>query len=213
MNNVDEVIQVILIGLIFAGFLLNTSRYLTAIELCKECLFILQDRAAIIDEKFTKSFYKTIYFTMWKACSLISDNANAIKYAEKILQIYRENGERLEECELSLELGEMYFHQCKYPEAIQLYEEALLISREIGDRRGEAYCHVGLGVVYQSVGQYEKAKGHLEKSLSIHKEIGDRNGDAASCLNLGTVCLPNGEYEKAREHLEKSLVMYNEIGY
>jgi len=95
MNNVDEVIQVISIGFIVAGFLLNTSRYLTAIELCKECLFILKDRAAIIDEKITKSFYKGIYFTMWKACKRIRDNTNAIKYAENTLLIYYENGERL----------------------------------------------------------------------------------------------------------------------
>ena len=170
MSNTDEVIQVISIGLIVAGFLLNTNRYLKAIELCKECLFLVKDRPGAINKTFTKSFYKRIYFTMWKACSLIRDNTNAIKYAENILQIYHENGERLEECELSLELGEMYFHQCQYPEAIQLSEKALLISRKIGDREREADCHVSLGVVYQSVGEYEQAKGHLEMSLSIQKQ-------------------------------------------
>ena len=44
MNSVDDVLQVISIGLIVAVFLLNTSRYLKAIELSKECLFILKDR-------------------------------------------------------------------------------------------------------------------------------------------------------------------------
>ena len=44
MNSVDDVMQVISIGLIVAVFLLNTSRYLKAIELSKECLFILKDR-------------------------------------------------------------------------------------------------------------------------------------------------------------------------
>jgi len=102
MNNADEIIQVISIGLIIASFLLNTGRYLKTIDLCKECLFILKDRAVITDEKFTKSFYKRIYFTMWKVCSLISDNTDAIKYAENLLQIYHDNGERLEECKLSL---------------------------------------------------------------------------------------------------------------
>jgi len=142
MKNADGVIVVISIGVLVGSFLLNTSRYLPAIELCEECLFILKDRTAIIDKKFTKSFYKRIYFTMWKACSLISDNTNAIKYAEKLLQIYHENGERLEKCELSLKLAVMYFHQGKYPEAIQLSEKALLISRETGNRKREASCHL-----------------------------------------------------------------------
>ena len=94
MNNVDEVIQVISIGLIVAGFLLNTSRSLRAIELCKECLFILKDRADLKGKKLSKSLYKRIYFIMWKACSLISDNTNAIIYAEKLLQICGESDER-----------------------------------------------------------------------------------------------------------------------
>ena len=64
MNNVDEVIQVISIGLILAGFLLNTCRFLKSIELCEECLLILKDKAGTIDEKLTQSCYKKIYFTM-----------------------------------------------------------------------------------------------------------------------------------------------------
>ena len=123
MNNVDEVIQVILIGLTVASFLLNTNRFLKVIELCKECLFILKDGAGIKKEKLSKLFYKGIYVIMWKASSLISDNTNTIKYAESILQICHENGERLEECELSIEVANIYFHQCKYPEAIQLLKK------------------------------------------------------------------------------------------
>lgn len=38
MNNLDEVVQVISVGLVVAGFLLNTNRLLKTIELCKESL-------------------------------------------------------------------------------------------------------------------------------------------------------------------------------
>ena len=131
MNNVDEVIQVISIGLLVAGFLLNTRRFPKSIELCNECLFILKDTAGIGDEKLTTSFYKRIYFIYWKACRLISDNTNAIEYGEKIVQIYCESGERLEECMLSIDLAEVYCHQSKYARAKELSEEALSISKEI----------------------------------------------------------------------------------
>ena len=88
MNNVDEVIQVISIGLIVAGFLLNTNRLLKAIELCKECLFILKDRAGLKDEKLTKSFYKRIYFTMWKNPESRIQNPNhAMKTAMKVADL------------------------------------------------------------------------------------------------------------------------------
>ena len=96
MNNVDEVIQVISIGLIVADYLLNTNHFLKAIEICKECLFILKDTADLKDKKIGKLFYKGVYFTMWNACSIISDNTSAIRYAENIIQIHRESSERLE---------------------------------------------------------------------------------------------------------------------
>ena len=212
MYNVNEVIQVISIGLIVASILINTNRFLRAIELCKECLLILKEKAGIKDKKLSKLFYKRIYFTMWRACSVSSDNTNAIKYAEKLLQIYRESGERLEECKLSIELTGMYFHDSKHAQVKQLSEKALLISKEIGDSKLEACCYGNLGAVYQSVGEYEKAREHLEKSLAIQEEIEDRRGEAASYGYLGTVYTSVGEYEKAREHLEKSLVIHKEIG-
>ena len=65
MKNLDEVRKVIIIGLIVAGFLLNTCRFLKAIELCRECLIFLKGLTGIIDEKFNKLLYKIIYFNMW----------------------------------------------------------------------------------------------------------------------------------------------------
>ena len=170
MNNVDELIQVISIGLILAGFLLNTRRILKSIELCEECLLILKDKAGTIDEKLTQSCYKKIYFTMWKVCRLISDNTNAIKNTERIVQIYRESAKRLEECMLSIDLAEMYCHQRKYARAKELSKKALLTSNKIGLRIGQARCYENLGNVYRSVGKYEKARKHLERSLAIHKK-------------------------------------------
>jgi len=212
MYNVDEATQVISIGLIVASFLLNTNRFLKAIELCKESLFTLEERAGIKDQKLSKLFYKSIYSTMWRACSLINDNTNAIIYAEKLLQIYCQNGERLEECKLSTELTGMYLHDSKYAQAKQLSKKALLISTEIGDSKLEACCHGNLGTIYQSVDEYEKARQHLEKSLAIQKETGDKRGEAASYANLGAVFISVGEYERARQHLEKSLAIQKETG-
>ena len=212
MKNLDEVLRVISVGLIVAGFLLNTNRFLKAIELCKECLFILKNRAGVIDEKLGKSFYKRIYFTIWRASSLMNDNKNIITYAEELLKICRESGERLEEYIISKVLTNIYLEQGKYAKAKGLSEKALLISKEIGDRNGEAVCYANLGNNYQLVGKYEEAREHAEKSLAIYKDIGDRHGEATCYGILGEVHQSAGEYEKAREYLEKSLAIYKEIG-
>ena len=212
MKNLDELMQAISISLIVAGFLLKTCRFLKAIELCRECLFFLKGTAGIIDEKYNKLFYKIIYFTMWKANTFISDNTNAMNYAEKLLETCRESGDRVEEYLLSKVLAEMYFRQNNYTKVKGLSEEMLLISKEIRDRNGEASAYVILGTVYGEIGQYEKAIDHLEKSLVINKEIGNRNREAAIYANLGSVYKSVREYEKARDHQEKSLAIHREIG-
>ena len=206
MNNMDEVLQAISIGLIVAYFLLNTNRVLKSIEICKECLAISKQKAGFKDDKLTKLLCKRVYLIMSKAYRAINDNTNAIKYA-------RESGEKLEEYKLCFDLGNMHsVSQSKYAEARELYEKSLAIIKEIGDRNGEANCYLNLGAVYQSVGEYDKAREHLEKSLVIKKEIGDKNGEASCYGNLGNVYVSVGEYDKAREHLEKSLAISKEIG-
>ena len=174
MNNKDEVLQPISIGLIVAYFLFNTNRALKSIEVCKECLTIFKERAGIIDDKIAKSLYKRVYLIMSNAYRAIKDNTNAILYTEKVLQIYRKSGEKLAEYALSFDLANIYFCQSKYADTRELYERA----QEIGGRNGERECYANLGTVYsKSVGEYDKAREHLEKSLAISKEIGDRNGE------------------------------------
>ena len=166
MYNADEITQAISIALVVAGFFFNTNRFLKSIELCKECLIILKEIVGIKDDKLTKSFYVKIYFTMWKACSRISDNTNVIKYAKRVAK-------------LTLNLSYIYFHENKFAPAKDLSQKALIISKEILDKNGEASSHQILGKVYDSVGKYEKAREHLEKSLAIQREIGDRQGEAS----------------------------------
>ncbi|XP_078353157.1 uncharacterized protein LOC144637947 [Oculina patagonica] len=212
MVNGCKLRQAFSIGLVVACFLLNTSRVLKAIELCKECLFILKNKAVIIDEKWAESFYKVIYLEIANAYGLIGDNTNAINYARKVLHIHRDCGEKHEECQLSIQLAIMYIVQYKYVEANELSEKALAISKEIGDRNKEAYCYLNLGTVCQSVGEYKKAREYYEKALAIEKENGDRNGEAKSYLNLGTVYQAVGEYERARNLLGGALTIAKEIG-
>ena len=77
MNNMDEVVQAISISLIVACFLLNTNRVLKSIEICKECLAISKQKAAIKDDKLAKSLYKRVYLLMSNAYRAINDNTNA----------------------------------------------------------------------------------------------------------------------------------------
>jgi len=214
MNNTEEIIQAVIVGVTVAYFLSNTNRVLKSIELCKECLVILKDKTKIRGEELVKLLYEAIYSLILNACSVhvSNDNTYAIEYAEKCLQICLESRDRSHkfECEISVKLAKMYVRECNYVKAREAFERALLVSTEIGDRRTEAACYGNIGAVYQLVGEYSKAKEHLEESLALHKDIGDRTGEASCYLNLGAVYQSVGEYGKARKHLEKSLAINKE---
>ena len=169
MNNMGEYLEAISIGILVASFFLNTRRGLKAIELCKECLLLLKGKPGLTGHKLSHLFYKKIYLIMANASSLNSDNTNAIKYVEKLVQICSECGERLDECRLSIKLAGTYLSQKRYLNAKHLYEKALHFGIDILSRVDEAWCYGKLGAVYQSIGEYEKGREHLEKSLAIYK--------------------------------------------
>ena len=214
MDERRKVIKAIHIGLMVANFFLNTSRILKAIELCKECLFILKTRAAVIkDEKIAKTIYKALYSSFVKAYCLSLDCANAIKYGRKLLHIHKECGTKLEESWMSTKLATLYLSQSKYAEAKELSEKALVISKEIGDKSGEALCYRNLGNVYMSDGEYKKARELFEKSLSINKQIDERYEEAWCYRDLGNLLIFLKDYVQAKGCFEKALFINKNIAW
>ena len=120
MNNIEEITEAISIALVVAIFLLNTGRALKAIELCKESLVFLNNKALIIKQRYGKQIYGGIYSTMFKAYCRIHDNNNAISCGRKLLVIYQECGRRFSEGKLSIELAMIYFSHNEYVEAKEL---------------------------------------------------------------------------------------------
>ena len=212
MNDIylEEIIQALFMGLVVATFLLNTSRALKAIELCKESLALLNKRS--LEKHFIKPIHRAIYGTMFSAYCRISDNTNAITCGRKLLTIYREFGDRVQEGKVDMALANVFWNQSSYVKAKELYERAIIVMREIGDRAGEATCYGNLGAVFQSLGQYAKAKEYQEKALAIHTEIGESEGEAICYENLGKVLQCLGQYVKAKECYERALEITKKFG-
>ena len=206
MDNTDEIMRTVLIGSLVASFLVNTSRVLVAIELCQECLILLNNTGQ------EKVVYACIYLVMSNAYCLLNDHRRGIECTRKLLDFLRGLGLRAEEGMANSLLGKFYQLQSKYKEAKGLYEKSLNITIETGDRKEEALCYRNLGNVYQSLTEYRKAEEYQRKALAITKEIDDKEGEAACYGNLGTVYFSLNEYRKAEEYLRKSLSTRKEIG-
>ena len=212
MDNREEVTIItnpaIVVGLFVAHFLLNTNRFQKAIDLFKECLILLK---ALEKDKRSK-VYRYIYTAIFNAYDLVSDYANALRYGRKLLLIFHDTGDMVNEGQMSLTLGQICKSQNNLEEALEFYERAIDISVQTGDRKLEAGAYRNLGVVSNSLGEYVKAKECLEKALPITIETDDRKGEGAVYCNLGDVFYSLGEYVKAKECLERALPITIETG-
>ena len=234
MDNIEGVlntVQVVLIGMTIANFLLNTGRLSPAIELCQECLILLNSQALDKDGPITDSILvKSIYTIVAKAKE---------KYVRELLLLHQDSNDTFQQGRLNLLLANILQDQSKFVEAREFYdramkimktngdkqgkaicyrnlakylEKALAIRTQIGDRVGEAMYYRELGKVSQLLGNYDKAQEYYMKALTIRTHIGDKEGEAVVNRNLGTVFQSLGNFNKAREYYKKALAIRIEIG-
>ena len=212
MDNTEEIISTIFIGTFVATFLRNTSRVLQALQLCKECLILLNKKSLAKEKKIVELAYTGIYLSLFETYCLLNDHTSGIECGRKLLHFLRVLGIKSQEGQVTYKMAKLYHLQSQYNEAKRLYKEALSIMVEIGDRQWRSTCYESLGTVYQSLGDYEKAETYQKKALVIDKEIGDKQGETVCYGNLGTVYDHLGKYGKAETYQKKSLVTTKEVG-
>ena len=211
MDDIKDIKKAIQVGLVVAVFLGKTERYLQAIELCKECLILLDNSAMGVEEQLSKLCYRGIIVVMFNVYFSISDYTNTERQARKLLPIFRDSGDKGLEGTLSLLLATIYYGQSRFVEAKELCERAIKNMKATGNREKEGTAHGNLGAVLTSLGEYQKAKEHHEKALAIKMEIGDTQGEEEAYGSLGVVFYSIGEYKKAKKYHEKALAISMEI--
>ena len=212
MNYTEEILHAIFIAVVVANFLLNTSRALQAIGLCKETLVLLSNKVLSAKKPLRQRIYRTIYHTMFEAYRRVSDHTNAIACGRKLLTIHHECGDAFREGVLSIVLARIYRSQNRYAEAKELYERAITLMQKTGYRTGEAVASGDLGNLFNSVSEYVKAKEYYEKALAISTKIGAKENEGRCYSNLVSVFHSLGEYIKAKEYCRKALAISKEIG-
>ena len=213
MNNRADTVKTLRICICVATFLKNTKRHLQAIELCWECLVLLNNTALGITDHLTYKLCKRhIYLVMFNACTDISDCTNAERCARKLLPMLHDSGETIQEGIVRFKLAKIYCRQRKFEQAKKLFEIEVENMKAIGERRGEADGYSALGSVSVSLYEYQKAKEYCEKALAISMEIGDKGREAREYQILGISSKKLGEYQKAKEFFKKAVAIATEIG-
>ena len=109
-------------------------------------------------------------------------------------------------------LGNVYFNQGKYEDALKYHQEALTIHKDIGNPLGLAFDLGNLGSVYFNQGKYEDALKYYKDALTIHNNIGNPLGQANALNNIGNVYFNQGKYEDALKYHQDALTIHKDIG-
>ena len=154
MDRIKRVKQVIQLGAVVATFLLTTCRVVKAVELFKECLILLNDKALEKAVEFVSLLNNFLYYKLFMGYTLTSDHTSAIECTRTVNVLLSKSGERGQEGVVSFQLAQLYVSQSEYERAKELFMKALCITIETGDINGEALSHENLGVVLSTVGEY-----------------------------------------------------------
>lgn len=110
-------------------------------------------------------------------------------------------------------MGNVYFDQKKYREAITLYLRAL---EYIDTARNTYYLSSTLNNLangYSRIDQFDSAFYYAKKGLTIREESGDKKGMVSSLSQLGNLYITaNSDFKKGLPLLERSLKLAREIG-
>ena len=210
-NCKDEVMGAICLGTIIANFLLNTSRVLQGLELCRECVILFNCTCLVNEKEFFRLLCKKLCAVMLKGFALINDHKSEIEYGTEFMLMFEKFGLKNEEGEEAMELASLYRAQGNTRKAIELSEKALGIMIKIGSKEKEAECYRDLGAHFLHLGEYAKAEGYLQKGVMICNEIDNRKLQASCFRNLAVVFHNLNEDVQSVEYSEKALSIAIEI--
>lgn len=142
---------------------------------------------------------------------LIGMEAEALKYWESALAIYRQIGERRNEGAMLGNIGGAFRVLGQYDKALEAFQSSLSICREAGDRQGEGMALNSIAIVLGSWGKYDEALENFRQSLAISQESSNRPSEASALNNIALIYKTQNNLTEALETYRQSLVICHEI--
>jgi tetratricopeptide (TPR) repeat protein len=98
---------------------------------------------------------------------------DAIRIAERALELSREQKERGHEAYALCLLGEVqaHSHPLDTRSALVHYRQAMTVAEELGLRPLQAHTHLGLGKMFRRTGDRQSADTHLAAAIALYREL------------------------------------------
>ncbi|XP_078370383.1 uncharacterized protein LOC144654161 [Oculina patagonica] len=229
MENVEEILQALFIGIAVASVLLQTCRNSEAIDLFNECLVLLNKYSSKLQKDKLVELYALVCYRLFKLYCLVGDFKNAIQRGKNALLVYHKTGKREREAVLLDEMGDVYLSTgeqgkakgtllvnlgdysvalCEYANAMDYFEKALITWKETDDKMKEG------GTLQQK----DKLNRSRRNALIYHRlfDLHCLVGDCKNAILSGEKAFPlykeSGDIESAAALLDKIGNLYQFTG-
>lgn len=121
-------------------------------------------------------------------------------------------------------LGNLYYYQNDYDQALQFYQQELSIVEQTlesplvkedlnpNDWHSICVCTGNIGGVYRHQNKAELAMACYQRQLELAKRINDKLSQFFALFNIGIVFMESGQDRQALEYCQKGLSLAREIG-
>ena len=139
--------------------------------------------------------------------------ANQFAAAQRIYEITIELATRLgdtrAEAEAWQNLGNAFYFQRRYPDALAAYSRRLDIERARKDEAGVANATLGIATVLYSQFDYAEAIARYREALAIQERLGDTPGIATTLISTGNVQFIQGDFGGALADYRRSRELFH----
>ncbi|XP_020601587.1 tetratricopeptide repeat protein 28-like, partial [Orbicella faveolata] len=220
MADVDEILQVLFVGIAVASILLQTRRFMKAIELLSECLVLLKKHSLKLKKDKLNELFALVYDRQFNLYCLVGDYKNAIQSGEEALCLFRENDDYGGEAVLLNKMGDVYLSIGENGKAKESFEKARTyylneVSRlQQGEHLKRTFATLLCNLGEYSIPLYEftSAKDYFEQALAIWEEIGDRQGKERALSFLSELNYLVSDSKKAAQNEEQAIPVYQTGG-
>lgn len=108
-------------------------------------------------------------------------------------------------------LGNVYFDQANYRQALQYHLKSLQINTTLGDEQGMGNSFHNLAMIYRIDKQYDKALDYYNRSLAIDLKNGNQGNIAISYSDLARLFMAKGNFRDALQYAQKALTIAQKI--
>ena len=149
----------------------------------------------------------------------MGESDDPIPQLQRDLQVVIAAGKTNDILQAYANLGQSFFHQRQFPQALHCFEKMLSHQQETGQDSSAtetghfkevAYCQIGL--IHLAMGDFHKAVEFCQLHLQLSKELGSLHGQGMACSHMGMALESLGEYQQALEYHQKALAISEETG-